>query len=133
MTGSSLSSSSNIPIQPRGTVISFLASGFDLLRGALWSHRSLAKGSNSESVFSAPACPYLRLVALAWGRQTASAAVFAVAFRCVVVVFRFIRAHKSKIAIYKGQPYCPIFKIHDLKHCARKESFESKIRNKITQ
>ena len=70
-----------------------------------------------------PELPYLRLVALARGRQTASAAVFAVAFRCVVVVFRFIRAHKSKIAIYKGQLYCPFFKIHDLKLCARKESF----------
>jgi hypothetical protein len=75
----------------------------------------------------------MRLVVWARAMQTASAAVFAVAFRCVVVVFRFIRAHKSKIAIYKGQPYCPFFKIHDLKFCARKESFGGKIRNKITQ
>jgi hypothetical protein len=75
----------------------------------------------------------VRLVVWARAMQTASAAVFAVAFRCVVVVFRFIRAHKSKIAIYKGQPYCPFFKIHDLKFCARKESFGGKIRNKITQ
>jgi hypothetical protein len=75
----------------------------------------------------------MRLVVWARAMQTASAAVFAVAFRCVVVVFRFIRAHKSKIAIYKGQLYCPFFKIHDLELCARKDSFGAKIRNKITQ
>lgn len=68
-------------------------------------------GIKLEERFLARACPYLRLVALARGRQTASTAVFAVAFRFVVVVFRIIRAHKSKIAIHKGQPYCPLCKM----------------------
>jgi hypothetical protein len=68
-------------------------------------------GIKLKERFSARACPYLRLVVAAPGRQTASAAVFAVAFRFVVVVFRFIRAHKSKIAIYKGQLYCPFCKM----------------------
>ena len=68
-------------------------------------------GIKLQGAFSAQARPYLRLVVAARDRQTASAAVFAVAFRFVVVVFRFIRAHKSKIAIYKGQPYCPFYKM----------------------
>lgn len=55
------------------------------------------EGQTSERVVSPEPDLYLRLFVRVWNRQMAAAAGFAVAFRLVLVVFRFIRGTSPKL------------------------------------
>jgi hypothetical protein len=91
------------------------------------------EGQTAERAISPEPDPYLRFLVVVWNRQMAAAAGFAVAFRLVVVVFRFIRGYQFKNCHIKGQHGCPFHKIQNIFFGARKESFAPKMRNNIAR
>jgi hypothetical protein len=84
------------------------------------------EGQTLERVVSPEPDLYLRLFVRVGNRQMAAAAVFAVAFRFVMVVFRYIRAYQSKIAKLKDSytvlyAKYRIFSSAQVKNCLREK------------